>query len=69
MNWRTLFWILLVVPSWAAGEDESQLEISHVARSLQPGEAVLLRAHSAVSLSSMQVKAFGKAFVLSLIHI
>ena len=63
MNWRTLFWILLVLPSWAAGEDESQLEISHMARSLQPGEAVLIRAQSAVPLSSMQVKAFGKAFV------
>jgi len=59
----TLLWILLVLPSWAAGENESRLEVSHLARSLQPGEAVLIRAQSAVPLGSMQVKAFGKAFL------
>jgi murein DD-endopeptidase MepM/ murein hydrolase activator NlpD len=63
MSWRTLFLILLVLPSWGAVEDGSQLDISHRARSLQPGEAVLIRAQSAVPLSSMQVKAFGKTFL------
>jgi murein DD-endopeptidase MepM/ murein hydrolase activator NlpD len=63
MSWRTLFLILLVLPSWGAVEDGSQLDISHRARSLQPGEAVLIRAQSAVPLSSMQVKAFGKKFL------
>jgi len=55
-------WILLVLPSWGVVEGGSQLEISHLARSLQPGEAVLIRAESPVPLSSMQVEAFGKAF-------
>ena len=63
MRLRTLFLILLVLPSWAAGEDEPRLEISHLARSLQPGEAVLIRAQSAVPLSGLQVNAFGKAFL------
>ena len=63
MNWRPLILILLVLPSWGAAEDRSQLEISHRARSLQPGEAVLVRAQSAEPLSSMQVKAFGKTFL------
>ena len=63
MNWRPLFLTLLVLPSWGAAEDRSQLEISHRARSLQPGEAVLVRAQSAEPLSSMQVKAFGKTFL------
>jgi len=63
LNWRPLFLILLVLPSWGAAEDRSQLEISHRARSLQPGEAVLIRAQSAEPLSSMQVKAFGKTFL------
>ena len=64
MSWRTLFLIFLVLPSWAAGENESRLEISHRARSLQPGEAVLIRAESAVPLDSMQGRAFEKTFLL-----
>ena len=55
--------MVLAFSSWGVVEGGSQLEISHLARSLQPGEAVLIRAESAVPLSSMQVKAFGKAFV------
>lgn len=63
MSCRTLFLILLVLPFWGAAEGVSQLEISHLARSLQPGEAVLIRVQSAEPLSSMQVKAFGKTFL------
>ena len=59
---RTLFLILLFLP-WGAVKGGSQLEISHLARSLQPGEAVLIKAKSAEPLSSMQVEAFGKTFL------
>ncbi len=59
MNWLLIF---LAFSSWGVVEGGSQLEISHLARSLQPGEAVLIRAESAVPLSSMQVKAFGQVF-------
>lgn len=58
---------LLGLPSWMVAANQltpSQLEVSHRARSLQPGEVVLIRAEGAVTFASMQGRAFEKTFLL-----
>ncbi len=64
---QILLWALLVSPALMGAAHQltpSQLEVSHVARSLQPGEVVLIRAESAGPLDSMQGRAFEKTFLL-----
>ncbi len=65
---RILFWALLVSPALMGAANQltpSKLEVSHVARSLQPGEVVLIRAESTVPLESMQGEAFEKTVLFS----
>ncbi|MFQ5930521.1 MAG: M23 family metallopeptidase [Acidobacteriota bacterium] len=65
MSSLRLLFTLLVLPSLAFFEKDStpsELEISHRARSLQPGEVVLITAKSKAPLQSMQGRAFSTMF-------
>ena len=58
---------LATCAAWAAdpsglAEAESGLSVSHEARSLQPGEVVLMRVSSPLPLEKIEAKAFGKTF-------
>ncbi len=58
---------LVTCTAWAAGpsglaEAELELSVSHEARSLQPGEVVLMRVSSRLPLKKIEAKAFGKIF-------
>ncbi len=65
---QILLWLLLVLPALMGAANQltpSKLEVSHLARSLQPGEVVLIRAESTVPLESMQGEAFEKTVLFS----
>jgi hypothetical protein len=51
-------------PGNQAAAQESQIEVTHQARALQPGEVVLLRAESPRPLSQLRAVVFGREFPL-----
>jgi len=55
---------LCFAPGGAAGTAASEMQITHQARSLQPGEVVLLKARSQKPLRRLTAAAFGRQFPL-----
>ena len=55
--------LLLVSFLGGAENDARQIEVSHLARSLQPGEVVLITVESQLPLKQMEGKAFEKTFL------
>lgn len=56
---------LAAFSAWASGRlgpAELELNVSHEARSLQPGEVVLMRVTSPLPLEKIEAKVFGKTF-------
>jgi len=60
MNFRIILLFLAVFSAPAQG---ASLELSHQARSLQPGEVVRITVRSPEPLTSLQVEVFGRAFL------
>ena len=57
-------WLLCLAPGGATGTAASELRVSHQARSLQPGEVVLLEVQSRRPLLRLTASAFGRQFPL-----
>ena len=58
------FLTILLLGSFLGGvEDSGQAKVSHLARSLQPGEVVLMTVESQLPLARMEAKAFDKTFL------
>ena len=55
-------WVLCLAPGGAAGTAASEIKVTHQARSLQPGEVVLLKAQSRRPLRQLTASAFGRQF-------
>ena len=65
-DWRVIVTAMLVVIACCtfmpAAQDGAELKITHRARSLQPGEVVLLEAVSSEPLRLIEAQAFGRVF-------
>jgi len=57
-------WLLCLAPGGATGAATSEIRVTHQARSLQPGEVVLLKAQSRRPLLRLTASAFGRQFLL-----
>jgi hypothetical protein len=64
MRLSCISWLLCLAPGDAAGTAASAIQVTHQARSLQPGEVVLLKAQSREPLRQLTASAFGRSFPL-----
>jgi murein DD-endopeptidase MepM/ murein hydrolase activator NlpD len=60
----SISWLLCFAPGDATGTAPSEIQVTHQARSLQPGEVVLLKAQSREPLRRLTASAFGRSFPL-----